>query len=85
VCAAGWLAGWLACWLFSRLYSTCFALLCFALLRLLAFHSTCFAASKNKKPNPKPKQNSKIIVVVVVVVVPPLRLLAQVSRRSMGS
>jgi len=77
------LAGWLAV-LTSLQYLLCFALLWFALLRLLAFHSTCFAASKNKNQIQNQNQNSKIIFVVVVVV-PLLPLLAQVSRRAMGS
>jgi len=65
----------------------CFALRCFASLGLLAFHSTCFAASKNKTKTKTKTKTVKVFVVVVVVVVavPLLRLLAQVSRRSMGS
>jgi hypothetical protein len=50
----GWLAGW---FVGCSHVSTVLALLCFALLRLLAFHSTCVAASKNKtKSKTKKKQ-----------------------------
>ncbi len=77
MCAAGWLAGLLAV-LTSLQYLLCFALLCFACLLFIAH----VLQLPKTKPNPKPKKNSKSVVVVVV---PLLRLLVQVSRRSMSS
>ncbi len=63
---AGWLAG-LSAVLTSLQYLLRFASLCFALLRLLASHSTCFAASKNKNQNQIQNQNQKQTIKVLLL------------------